>query len=62
MSKKTNNNHTKGVLILKQIEFNRVYHRKVSSNNKTSGKVTVPRELIGKSVYVVVDVNNVNSS
>lgn len=60
MSKKTNNSHTKGVLILKQVEFNRVYYRKVSKNNSTSGKVTVPRELIGKSVYVVADLNDLN--
>ncbi len=45
---------TKGRLILKEIIFDDVHKRKVGKNNKTSGKVTLPIELIGKEVYVVV--------
>lgn len=45
----------KGVLILEQIKFDYVLKKKVTKNNKTSGKVTMPKELIGKSVYIIVD-------
>lgn len=45
---------TKGRLILKEILFKDVHKRKVGKNNKTSGKVTLPTELIGKEVYIVV--------
>jgi len=45
----------KGLLILEQINFEYVYKRKVTTNNKTSSKVTLPKELIGKYVYVIVD-------
>ena len=55
MTKKTNNSYTKVTLILKQIEFTRIFRRKIMSNNNTSGKVTLPKDLIGKSVYVVVE-------
>jgi len=47
-------NKTKGGLILKEIEFDDVHKRKVTKNNSTSGKVALPKELIGKKVYVVV--------
>ena len=45
---------TKGRLILKEIEFNRVFKKKVMRSDKV-GKIYLPRELIGKDVYVVVD-------
>lgn len=45
---------TKGILILEKIEFDQVYKRTVGKNNETSGKVTLPKELIGKTVFVVV--------
>jgi len=45
---------TKGRLILKEIQFNQVYERKAAKNNDTSCKVTLPRELEGKTVYVIV--------
>jgi len=44
----------KGSLTLKKIDYNRVLCRKVMKNNDTSGKVTLPTELIGKEVYIVV--------
>lgn len=44
-----------GRLILKEITFDQIYQRTVMSNNETSGKVTLPRKLIGKRVYVVVE-------
>jgi len=43
-----------GSLTLKKIDYGRVLSRKVIKNNSTSGKVTIPPELIGKEVYVVV--------
>jgi len=46
---------TKGTLILKQIEFDQVYQRTVHKSNERSGKVTLPPELIGKKVYIVVE-------
>lgn len=45
----------KGTLILEKIEFDQVYKRTVGKNNPTSGKVTLPKDLIGKTVYVVVE-------
>ncbi len=44
----------KGRLILKEVKFDNVYKRKVCKNNDSSGKITLPMELIGKQVYVVV--------
>ena len=47
---------TKGRLSLKEIEFNRVFKKKVMRSDQV-GKIYLPRELIGKDVYVVVDKN-----
>ncbi len=47
--------NTKGRLILKEIEFEQVYVRTVHKSNKRSGKITLPPELIGKKVYVIVE-------
>lgn len=41
-------------LILKEIPVTRVLVRKVLRNNKTSGKITIPHDLIDKEVYVVI--------
>jgi len=46
---------TSGRLILKEIQFDQVYQRTVHKSNERSGKVTLPLELIGKRVYVVVE-------
>ena len=45
---------TSGRLILEEVAFSQMYERKVGKNNNSSGKVTLPVELIGKKVYVVV--------
>ncbi len=45
----------KGRLVLKEIEFNQVFQRTVHKSNERSGKVTLPPELIGKRVYIVVE-------
>ena len=47
------NEKTKGRLILKEIEFEQVWKKTVVRNNDTSGKVQVPKDLIGKEVYIV---------
>jgi len=41
-------------LVLQEIPVKRIILRKVSKNNKTSGKITVPEELVGKEVYIVL--------
>ena len=42
-----------GQIILEGLTFDRLIAKNVISNNKTSGKITLPKELIGKKVYVV---------
>lgn len=42
-----------GKIIQKAIDFNRVIERKAIKNNDTSGKITVPKELIDKKLFVV---------
>ena len=52
-------NKTKGTLIIKEIPFEKYLKKKVISNNKSSGKITLPKYLIGKEVYIVlVDEND----
>ncbi len=46
---------TQGQLVLKEIKFEQIYQRRVHKSNSSSGKVTLPFELIGKSVYVIVE-------
>ena len=46
---------TKGRLILKEIQFDQVYKRRATRNNDTSSKITLPKELEGKTVYVIVE-------
>ena len=43
-----------GKLTLRDIEYEQLLERKVSKNNASSGKITMPKEYIGKRVYVVV--------
>jgi len=43
-----------GSLTLKKIDYKRILSRTVTKNNGTSGKISLPRELLGKEVYVVV--------
>jgi putative transposon-encoded protein len=43
-----------GSIALERIEFKRVLCRKVIKLNDRGGKVSVPKELIGKYVYIVI--------
>lgn len=43
----------KGSIILKEKNYNRLIERPVYSNNKSSGKIIVPKPLINKKVFVV---------
>ena len=49
-----NKNNHNGTLILKEIKFEQVLKRKVMRSDKV-GKIYLPRNLIGKSVYVVIE-------
>ena len=46
---------TKGTLILKKIEFDNIYKRHVHKSSNRAGAVTLPVNLVGKMVYVVVE-------
>ena len=41
-------------LILQEVSVKRLLVRKVSKNNATSGKITVPKNLVDKEVYIVI--------
>ncbi len=41
-------------LILQEVPVKRLLVRKVSKNNNTSGKITVPKDLVDKEVYIVI--------
>ena len=43
-----------GRLILNEIPVNELWIRKVSKNNISSGKVTLPKKLINKEVYIIL--------
>ncbi len=43
-----------GSLVLDKIDYNRVLFRKVGKNNETSGKVSLPVDLIGKEIVIVI--------
>jgi putative transposon-encoded protein len=43
-----------GKIILRDIEYEQLLERKVYKNNASSGKINVPKDYIGKRVYVVV--------
>ena len=43
----------KGSIVLKEKQFNKMIERPVYENNKSSGKIIVPRTLINKKVCVV---------
>ncbi|MDE1848701.1 MAG: DUF2080 family transposase-associated protein [Nanoarchaeota archaeon] len=44
----------KGQLKLISIEVKEVLSRKVSLNNESSGKVTVPRDFVGEEILIVI--------
>jgi putative transposon-encoded protein len=41
-----------GKLILEEKKFNRILEKVVIKNNDSSGKITLPKDLIGKKVFV----------
>ena len=56
------NKHCKeGKLVLTEINFDHVFKRKVMSSGKV-GKIYLPKELIGKTVFVVVNLNGGGSA
>jgi len=56
MVKKLNNkNYKKGRLILEEIRFDHVFKREVKYHSPTSGRIYLPKELVDKTVYVVID-------
>ena len=61
VKKISDKSYKKGRLILQEIKYDHVFKRTVMKSHKgTIGKIYLPKELIGKSVYVVVDLNNLN--
>lgn len=44
-----------GKVALKPISFNQILTRYVIKNNSSSGKITLPKKLIGNRVIVLVD-------
>ncbi len=49
------NAKVRGSVKLKPINFNQILTRYVIKNNASSGKITLPKKLIGKRVIVLVD-------
>jgi len=43
-----------GELIMDRIKISQIAEKKVIKNNDSSGKILVPKKLIGKKVYVFV--------
>ena len=43
-----------GQIEFESIEVREIYPRKVTQNNQTSGKVSLPSDLIGKEILVIV--------
>lgn len=41
-----------GKIILEEKKFNRIVNKIVMKNNDSSGKITLPKDLIGKKVFV----------
>lgn len=49
---------TNGSLVLQEVKFENYLKKRVISNNKTSGKITLPKSLVGKEVYIIVPEEN----
>ena len=56
MIKVTEKSYRKGTLVLSEVQFDHVFKRTVMRSGRV-GKVYLPKELIGKNVYIVVDMN-----
>lgn len=42
-----------GKIVISEKQFNRMIEKEVIKNNDTSGKITLPKNLINKKVFVV---------
>ncbi len=51
---KTYDKKIKGELTLEKINFDRVLYKKVTKSNERGSKISVPKELEGKYVYIVI--------
>jgi len=56
MNKVTKKNHRLGSLFLEEIKFDHVFKRKVMRSGNV-GKIYLPKEMIGKNIYVVVQMD-----
>jgi putative transposon-encoded protein len=45
---------TRGRLMIREVEFEDLLKRRVIDNNETSGKVTLPKHFVGRTVYVMI--------
>lgn len=45
---------TEGKIVLNNIDFKEITEKTVIRNNKTSGKITLSTNLIGKKVIVII--------
>ena len=44
----------KGELTMDKIPVSKIAEKKVIKNNRSSGKVLLPKDLIGKKVYIIL--------
>ena len=56
---KVNKNYRRGTLILQEILFDHVFKRKVMRSGAV-GKIYLPKELVGKTVFIIADMNDLN--
>lgn len=52
------NRQIAGKIKIKPIEFSEIYELEVKRANRTSGRIYLPSEFIGKKVYVLIDDKN----
>lgn len=60
VNKISEKNYKKGMVVLEGVRFDHMFKRKVMRHSDTAGKIYLPKELVGKTVCVIVDVNGVN--
>lgn len=46
--------NVKGELVLEKIPISKIAEKKVIKNNASSGKVLLPKNMIGKKVYILL--------
>lgn len=46
-----------GKIVLEERKFNRILEKVVMKNNSSSGKINLPKDLIGKKVFVCWEEN-----